>query len=74
MDAESEASPFARAALIVIAVLMLYVLSIGPVNRYRLEIPKRASWLLSAFSPVWWGADHCQPLDKALLWYLAIWE
>jgi hypothetical protein len=81
MASDSEASPFARAVLITIAVLALYVLSMGPVcraieHRYQLNGHEPPDWLdtaETAYYPIAWSARHCRPLDKALSWYLDLW-
>ena len=80
MASDSEEAPFARAVLITLAVLALYVLSMGPVYRASLHDnldgrPIRTPrWLDTAYYPITWTADHCDPVDKALQWYLYLWR
>lgn len=75
MAAETEESPFARVALIVVAVLALYVLSIGPAYRYALQNYKTEPvWLINAYFPVLWTADHCKPVEVALNRYVNLWR
>lgn len=73
MAAESEASPFARAAVIAAAVLVLYVLSIGPANRCSFVWHSTPTWVHTFYFPLVWTAEHCKPLDEALMWYNDLW-
>jgi hypothetical protein len=72
MASDSAAAPIARVVLIMLAALALYVLSIGPVwpLTYWAHSP---NWVFSAYSPIWWTAEHCEAVGKALDWYLRLW-
>ena len=73
MAAESDESPAGRAVLIFFAVLVLYILSIGPAALYfpweEFEYPTPEN----VYLPLFWAADHCLPVSEALRWYLALW-
>ena len=68
MASDSENSPVARAVLITLAVLALYVLSMGPVWRET-----GLTWQVTAYQPILWTAEHCDPFAVALAWYLNLW-
>ena len=72
MASDSEEAPVARAALVTLAALTLYVLSMGPVWRATTS-SGTAKWFFKAYSPIMWTADRCDPVDNALEWYLALW-
>ncbi len=76
MASDSEEAPFARAVLVTLAVLALYVLSEGPVFRAALY-GERPPWVrrlaLTAYRPITWTAERCEPLENALLWYDGLW-
>jgi hypothetical protein len=77
MASDSEAAPFARAVLITVAVLALYVLSLGPVWRWRDTATYGSDgppWVTTTYYPIWWTIEHCEPARKALLWYLNLWH
>ncbi|HEV7404174.1 MAG TPA: hypothetical protein VGO11_14635, partial [Chthoniobacteraceae bacterium] len=65
--------PFARAVLITVAALALYVLSVGPVGRATYYGFRAPIWLRTAYHPLWWTAKHCEPVRGALYWYLNLW-
>ncbi len=72
MASDSEASPFARAVLITLAALALYVLSFGPVS--RVYTPEGAPlWVLHAYLPLLSIADRCAPVEAGLKWYTDLW-
>jgi hypothetical protein len=77
MSAESEASPLAHTVLITVAVLAVYVLSIGPVYRAvrsKGHAIEDYSWLSVAYSPLKWLYDHSEPAKDAFKWYLRLWS
>jgi hypothetical protein len=73
MASDSEEAPVARAVFITLAVVVLYVFSIGPVSRkFPYGFP-RESWADTVYYPITWTAKHCEPVDKALNWYFDLW-
>lgn len=73
MTSDSEEAPFARAPLITLTVLALYVLSEGPVYGAMARGYQAPDWVMTAYFPIVWTARHCEPVDKALRWYLELW-
>jgi hypothetical protein len=71
MAADSETSSFARGVVIVVAALALYVLSIGPVNRY--DKPFEPHPWMEMYRPLFWIGEHCEPIAEALRWYEGLW-
>jgi len=77
MAAESDDSPFGRAVLITLAVLVLYVLSIGPVYRelsWKGRNFEDYPWLVAVYFPIVWTYHHCEPARDAIKWYLRRWS
>ena len=70
MASDSEVAPFARAVLITLAALALYVLSMGPVWRANSAVPE---WVITAYSPIVWIGRRCEPVKKAVTWYVRFW-
>ena len=76
MASDSEVSPFARAVLITLAVVVLYVLSIGPVYhavQWRGYAIEDCTWLLVTYSPIIWLSHHSEPAHRAIKWYMHQW-
>jgi hypothetical protein len=67
-------SPWTIAALLLMFVIPLYVLSIGPAT-YLLNHGFLASYRAGEvfYAPLLWAAEHCDPLDYALKRYIAWW-
>ncbi|HEV7406309.1 MAG TPA: hypothetical protein VGO11_25395 [Chthoniobacteraceae bacterium] len=70
MAAESDESPVLRAALIVVAVCVLYVLSIGPVYRYAGGL---SMWFHYAYRPLRLAGERWDAVGTPLRWYLDVW-
>ena len=75
MAAESGESPMLRAALILVAVCVLYVLSVGPAYRFA-TAPHNGlpMWFRYAYFPVGWAGERWGAVSAALGWYLELWE
>ena len=75
MASDSEEAPFARAVLITLAVLALYVLShrtcVARQSTRGIDggLSRRMAAGISLL-PHTWTASHCKPVGKALNWYL----
>ena len=70
MKAEANHNPLAWAVTAVI-VLLLYMLSVGPVlihyHRLSMEPPM---WVQTFYTPAQWASAHCRPLsDLYQMWF-----
>jgi hypothetical protein len=73
MASDSEEAPVARAVLITLAALALYVLSVGPLDRAIASGFRPPNWVITAYYPLDWTAEHCDPVAKVLGWYVHLW-
>lgn len=78
MASDSEEAPVVRAVLITLAVLALYVLSLGPAYRYAFDRATLSglgtpNWVITAYYPLTLTSQHCVPVRKALSWYKHLW-
>ena len=54
-----------------VALLALYVLSIGPACWLSRRLDTES--FLVIYQPVGWAGSHCRPFGDVLLWYLHFW-
>jgi hypothetical protein len=73
MERERRSAWTAVATAALLLAPVLYVLSTGPaVWMYdRGVIPDH---VFIVYAPIEWAADRVPPIEKAMLWYLAMWE
>jgi hypothetical protein len=57
---------------IAVALLMIYTLSIGPVN--WLVVATGMEWIGVMYAPLDWAANSCKPIEQLLTWYLRLWH
>lgn len=58
----------ARIIPIILSVLLLYVLSFGPVSRLVGTVAPQ--WYFTAYAPIIWAAQHSDAVNDCLVWYL----
>jgi hypothetical protein len=62
------------ATVLVVVVLVLYPLSVGPAEWLVNSLPEgnfsaAANAYDVAYCPLWFTAEHCKPINSALIWY-----
>lgn len=64
-------------ACALVMILTFYPFSIGPAtwidNRFEIPHPVRET-LVAFYSPIAWLCEECDPIEKAIGWYLDLWE
>ncbi|MBC7853453.1 MAG: hypothetical protein IAF94_08460 [Pirellulaceae bacterium] len=55
------------------ALVVLYVLSIGPASWIAMKYPATEKWLEAVYFPVLAFRDQFRPVEGALNWYMRFW-
>ncbi len=62
-----------RPFLAMLALLVLYMLSIGPVSRWTDPDPSKHEIESQVYAPLWWLGQRSDYLAETLLWYRSKW-
>jgi hypothetical protein len=73
MSDERKRRPKARLSLWTAAILLMYVLSTGPVCRARGHNDLDIGWTAIAYAPICWASGSCRPINEGIAWYTGLW-
>ena len=59
--------------LMLLVASVLYVLALGPAEWLAARFPESVGFLDAIYAPLGFVAHHCEPLGKALNWYMSFW-
>lgn len=73
---KSHESRFTVPAIIIAVLLVLYVLSIGPVFKILIAQPNRPAaekFFVIFYAPIIWGCDTSESCEKVMTAYVRLW-